>query len=94
MQILLSTGCEVMEVGTVVSCQKYGAGVVVEDLGMGEQFKLVDWFCGEKSVIGSAWVSESVYKQTRDKGYKKVKVWKLQGMKEMHLIHVLSEVKK
>ena len=59
-----------MEVGTVVSCTKYGTGVVVEDLGLGEEFKLVDWFSGEKSVIGSAWVSESVYKQTRDKkGY-------------------------
>ena len=84
-----------MEVGTVVSCSKYGAGVIVEDLGMGEQFKLVDWFSGVKSVIGSAWVSESVYKQTRDKkGYKKVKVWKLAGMKEIHYIHVLSEVRK
>ena len=84
-----------MEVGTVVSCKKYGTGVIVEDLGMGEGFKLVDWFCGEKSVIGSAWVSESVYKQTRDKkGYKKVKVWKLAGMKETHFIHVLSEIRK
>ena len=83
-----------MDIGTVVGCSKYGAGVIVEDLGMGEGFKLVDWFCGVKSVIGSAWVSESVYKQTRDKGYKKVKVWKLAGMKETQFVHVLSEVKK
>jgi len=84
-----------MEIGTVVSCSKYGTGVVVEDLGLGEEFKLVDWFSGEKSVIGSAWVSESVYKQTRDKkGYKKVKVWKLQGLAETHYIHVLSEIRK
>ena len=84
-----------MDVGTLVSCSEHGTGVVAASLGEHSECRLVDWFSGEKSIIDSAWVSQSVYKPSRDKkGYKKVKVWKLAGIEETHFVHVLSEIKR
>jgi hypothetical protein len=79
-----------VDIGTLVSCELYGTGVVAHE---GSGHKIVDWFSGKKSVIESAWVSDSLYKQTREMKYKKVKVWKLAGHEKTHFIHVLSEVK-